>query len=202
MKKVLTLTLLAATLLGACEKVENQTATQEQTLNRVVALSGNAKTGNSTHLFAMSMGHSSKDCKGCVMMDTFKQNGFEVSSPLICIDNLRYPCYADKLNQFLINYNGDVYKCSARDFTSQNKKGALSDEGEVIWTTPSPQEVIKQFKPQNACKTCNIFPLCGGGCIQKNSEIKETGDCILGIDDEQKKDIILNRFYCYFVKKH
>lgn len=69
MKKVLTLTLLAALLLGACEKVENQTATQEQTLNRVVALSGNAKTGNSTHLFAMSMGHSSKDCKGCVMMD-------------------------------------------------------------------------------------------------------------------------------------
>ena len=69
MKKVLTLTLLAVTLLGACEKVENQTATQEQTLNRVVALSGNAKTGNSTHLFAMSMGHSSKDCKGCVMMD-------------------------------------------------------------------------------------------------------------------------------------
>lgn len=69
MKKVLTLTLLAALLLGACEKVENQTATQEQTLNRVVALSGNAKTGNSTHLFAMSMGHSSNDCKGCVMMD-------------------------------------------------------------------------------------------------------------------------------------
>ena len=69
MKKVLTLTLLAATLLGACEKEENQTATQEQTLNRVVALSDNAKTGNSTCLFAMSMGHSSKDCKGCVMMD-------------------------------------------------------------------------------------------------------------------------------------
>lgn len=65
----MTLTLLAALLLGACEKVENQTATQEQTLNRVVALSGNAKTGNSTHLFAMSMGHSSKDCKGCVMIN-------------------------------------------------------------------------------------------------------------------------------------
>lgn len=71
MKKVLTLTLtlLAALLLGACEKVENQTATQEQTLNRVVALYGNAKTGNSTHLFAMSMGHNSKDCKGCVMIN-------------------------------------------------------------------------------------------------------------------------------------
>lgn len=69
MKKVLTLTLLAALLLGACEKEEKQTATQGQTLNRVVMLSDNAKTGNSTCLFTMSMGHSSKDCKGCVMMD-------------------------------------------------------------------------------------------------------------------------------------
>ena len=69
MKKALTLTLLAALLLYACEKEDTQTVTHEQSLNRVVALSGNAKTGNSTHLFAMSMGHSSKDCKGCVMMD-------------------------------------------------------------------------------------------------------------------------------------
>lgn len=137
-----------------------------------------------------------------VMMDTFIQNGFEVSSPLISIDNLRYPCYADKLNQMLINYNGDVYKCSARDFTPQNKKGVLTDRGEVLWTDVSPQIMIQQFHPKEACKTCNIFPLCGGGCIQKNSEVKDTSDCVLGIDEELKKEIILNRFYCYFVKNH
>lgn len=69
MKKVLTLTLFAALLLGACEKEENQTATYEQTRNRVIALPNDGKTGSTTCLLALGLGHSSKDCKGCVMMD-------------------------------------------------------------------------------------------------------------------------------------
>lgn len=69
MKKVLTLTLLAALLLGACEKEENQTATYEQTRNRVIALPNDEKTGSLTYLLALGLGHSGKDCKGCVMMD-------------------------------------------------------------------------------------------------------------------------------------
>ena len=68
MKKVLTLTLLAALLLGACEKEEKQTATQGQTRNRVIALPNDGKSGNSTYLFALAVGHSAKDCKGCMMM--------------------------------------------------------------------------------------------------------------------------------------
>ena len=66
MKKVLTLTLLAAALLGACEKEGAQTATHERTLNRVIALPDDGKTGNSTVLLAISIGHDGKNCKGCV----------------------------------------------------------------------------------------------------------------------------------------
>ena len=69
MKKVLTLTLLAVMLLGACEREENSTATHEQSRNRVIALSNDEKTGNSTYLFALGVGHSGKDCKGCMMLD-------------------------------------------------------------------------------------------------------------------------------------
>lgn len=68
MKKVLTLTLIAAMLLGACEKEERQT-TQGQTPNRVIALSNGAKTGNPSFMLIMNMGHNSKDCKGCVMIN-------------------------------------------------------------------------------------------------------------------------------------
>lgn len=67
MKKILTLTLLAALLLGACEKEERQTI-QEQTPNRMIALSDGTKTGASPFMFIMNMGHNSKDCKGCVMI--------------------------------------------------------------------------------------------------------------------------------------
>lgn len=69
MKKVLTLTLLAALLLGACVKEENQTATQGQTLNRVILQPDEEKTGAQSILLAMTIGHSSRDCKGCIMID-------------------------------------------------------------------------------------------------------------------------------------
>lgn len=69
MKKLLTFTLLAALLLGACEKEENQTATQGQTLNRVILLPDKEKTGAPSIFLALTMGHSSKDCKGCIMID-------------------------------------------------------------------------------------------------------------------------------------
>ena len=68
MKKLLTFTLLAALLLGACEKEENQTATQGQTLNRVILLPDKEKTGAPSIILALTMGHSSKDCKGCIMI--------------------------------------------------------------------------------------------------------------------------------------
>ncbi|MBR4919433.1 MAG: hypothetical protein IKZ52_09490 [Bacteroidales bacterium] len=63
------MTLLAALLLGACEKDENQTATQGQTLNRVILLPDEEKTGAQSILLAMTIGHSSRDCKGCIMID-------------------------------------------------------------------------------------------------------------------------------------
>lgn len=69
MKKLLTFTLLAALLLGACEKEENQTATQGQNLNRVILLPDEEKTGAPSIILALTMGHSSKDCKGCIMID-------------------------------------------------------------------------------------------------------------------------------------
>lgn len=68
MKKVLTLTLFSALLLGACEKEEKQTATYKQTRNRVITLSNDEKTGSSTYLLTLGLGHSGKDCNSCVMV--------------------------------------------------------------------------------------------------------------------------------------
>ncbi|MBR6437550.1 MAG: hypothetical protein IKS65_00005, partial [Bacteroidales bacterium] len=63
------MTLIAALLLYACEKEDTQTVTHEQSLNRVIALPDDGKTGNSTTLLAMAIGHRSNDCKGCIMMN-------------------------------------------------------------------------------------------------------------------------------------
>ena len=69
MKKILTVTVLAALLLGACEKEDKQTTIHEQTHNRVISLSRDGKTGNSTFLFALAIGHNGNDCKGCMTID-------------------------------------------------------------------------------------------------------------------------------------
>jgi len=69
MKKILTLTVLAVMFFGACKKEKQQAVTPEQSLNYMVALSDNGKTGNSTFLLALGLGHSAKNCRGCFMVD-------------------------------------------------------------------------------------------------------------------------------------
>lgn len=133
-------------------------------------------------------------------MKLFREGGFEVTSPLLDLDYLHNPCYADNANQLLINYNGDVYKCTARDFSKESRLGILKDDGSVVWMQDTPKNRITNILPHQICSTCSIFPLCGGGCIQKRQEQKDNV-CIYGIDEQKKQDIILNRFYNYVVKK-
>lgn len=42
-------------------------------------------------------------------------------------------CYGDHANHFIVNYNGDLYKCSARDFTKENREGVLTSDGDLEW---------------------------------------------------------------------
>ena len=42
-------------------------------------------------------------------------------------------CYADKKNTVVVNYNGDLYKCTARDFTPKNKEGVITADGDLVW---------------------------------------------------------------------
>ncbi len=108
------------------------------------------------------------------------------------LEGLANPCYADKKNEAVINYNGDVYKCTARDFTKENKYGELNDEGEIEWN----EKIItwETLKVQSkACQNCRILPLCGGGCHQINLEAKGLDKCQMGYDNEKKDEVIMNR---------
>lgn len=134
------------------------------------------------------------------LMEQFRKYGFVVTSPLLDIDDLKHPCYADYTNQILINYNGDVYKCSARDFSKENRIGYLTEEGNVNWILENPYERLLKYKESSICSQCSIYPLCGGGCIQKRSELKED-ICMYNINEQRINEIVLNRFYRFFVKK-
>ncbi|KQM24969.1 radical SAM/SPASM domain-containing protein [Chryseobacterium sp. Leaf201] len=108
------------------------------------------------------------------------------------LESLANPCYADKKNEAVINYNGDVFKCTARDFTEENKYGVLNNEGDIEWN----DKIItwETLKIQSkACQNCRILPLCGGGCHQINLEARGLDKCQMGYDNEKKNEVIMNR---------
>lgn len=65
------------------------------------------------------------------VVDQFKLHNFEIKS--IPSQGLYQSCYADKRNGVLINYNGDVFRCTARDFVHERRDGELVEDGKIKW---------------------------------------------------------------------
>lgn len=81
-------------------------------------------------------------------------------------------CYAENMRQYVINYDMNVYKCTARDFSEkQFSIGHINTEGDFIptplyykyYATPSAFENEK-------CLKCELLPSCKSVCIQKKIE--------------------------------
>jgi uncharacterized protein len=85
------------------------------------------------------------------------------------LDDIQVPkktfCHADRMSSYIINYNGEVFKCSVNKFESQSRVGVLrrngrleldSDKMEYWYSLPSFNE--------RACSRCKYLPLCMGGC--------------------------------------
>lgn len=122
-------------------------------------------------------------------IDIFRNMGFVVTKPLL--DMLRNSCYADKENQAVINYDGSVFKCTARDFKIDNREGVLLKDGRIQWFNQT--NSISHLPA--SCLFCKIAPLCGGGCYQRRKELKEEGLCTYQYGEEDKNKLILDRFY-------
>ncbi len=110
-------------------------------------------------------------------------------------------CYADKENEAVINYNGDVYHCTARDFTTERREGILTEEGTIEWDS-SKQKLRKQLKLQNpACHQCRVAPLCFGGCSQHSLDYNGEDYCVYQYNEEKKDNLIFTRFANCFLNK-
>jgi uncharacterized protein len=101
-------------------------------------------------------------------------------------------CYADKKNHATINYDGNVFKCTARDFNSKNREGVLKDNGEIDWNEKfqNRMEIKLKNKP---CHSCGILPLCNGGCSQIAIEANGQDFCVYEYDENVKKDIVYRK---------
>lgn len=77
------------------------------------------------------------------------------------------PCYADFDNHIVVNYNGDIYKCTARDFKPENRLGYINATGEIIYNAIATKRTEERLTKQ--CLTCRMLPICTI-CFQQRSE--------------------------------
>lgn len=127
-----------------------------------------------------------------------RQKGIHVSNHHL--ENIGlYSCYGDKKNHYVINYNGDFYKCTARDFNRKNRYGVLAEDGTLIWDDGQEQTWLEAKFKFKVCRNCRIAPICLGGCRQRERERLDNGQCPLDRSEEDINQKILWRFYCRHV---
>lgn len=86
-------------------------------------------------------------------------------------------CYADKKNSIVINYDGTVYKCTARKFNDKTCIGQLNTDGSISYNNNFLQ--IKDCKYKSSvCKDCIIFPICMQTCSQNVVEAADPTACV------------------------
>lgn len=101
-------------------------------------------------------------------------------------------CYADKENSIVINYNGDLYNCTAQDFTQESKEGELSIDGTLHKNAIYNQRMLKKYN-NATCNQCKIYPLCFGNCSQQQMHRQELNECVKNWDEKDKIGIIQKR---------
>lgn len=129
--------------------------------------------------------------------ERFRQVGFSVSANHIPHD-VGQSCYGDKVNHALINYNGDVFGCTARDFSQRNRIGVLDQDGVIRYDEHKLSRRNNAKLHKKVCRKCRIAPICGGGCKQVAFESMDNDRCTMGYNEIDINGIITDIFeYSY-----
>lgn len=123
----------------------------------------------------------------------FRKNGFFILANYLP-HNVEGSCYGDKKNHLLINYDGNVFGCTARDFTEANKIGKIDSNGEICFDSEKIRirDNSKLSKP--VCRSCRIAPICGGGCKQRAVEDRDNEECTMRYTESQIDEIVMDIF--------
>ncbi len=141
-----------------------------------------------------------RDSKVKELRDRLRKIGYNVHNQKV-MNYVANSCYGDKVNEVVINYNGDVFACTARDFTSESRLGELKSSGEIVWDEERYQERMGSRFTKKICHECRIAPICGGGCKTKCIENAHHENCNIGYTPEKIDDMILERFEERFLKE-
>ncbi|MCC8147245.1 MAG: radical SAM protein [Bacteroidales bacterium] len=123
------------------------------------------------------------------LRDLFIKDGFRVRNAFAVE---KYRCYADRQNSVVINYNGDLFRCTARDFTNKNREGMIDKSGNLLWNEKSQKRDSIKYGNE-FCMDCDIYPLCHGTCSQNKLESNLVNGCYCHLQEKDKKEIVEKR---------
>jgi uncharacterized protein len=103
------------------------------------------------------------------LIEKLKIDGFDVIIPKY-IPKKFYNCYAEKKSYLVVNYDGNVFKCTARDYSKNHKVEKLLLDGNIEFN-----EKIQLYNNistinEEYCLDCKYLPICFGPCIQNTYE--------------------------------
>jgi len=111
------------------------------------------------------------------------------------IDEMTLPfnrvCYATKHNDFIVDYDGSVLKCTLSLDDELNKIGRIYKDGTMeINDYKHAKWVGKKSKLAEKCKTCKVLPLCyGGRCV--NGRVHGDGfECDSELQEQELASLI------------
>lgn len=84
-------------------------------------------------------------------------------------------CYAERESQFIVNFNGDIHKCSVSDFDPKHRVGYIRGDGAFIREEKWNDWVDYSTLFEERCLTCSYLPLCMGGCRKTRLQDEDTG---------------------------
>ncbi|WP_255499301.1 radical SAM/SPASM domain-containing protein [Dysgonomonas sp. HDW5A] len=128
-------------------------------------------------------------------MDLFEANKIPTDSHLR-LHKVQEVCYADIQNSAVVNFNGDLFKCTARNFDTVNRVGYLDESGIPVWDSDKIEKRERAKVLNKKCLSCRILPVCKGGCSQHRLEADGGEYCIYNFDDnliDQTIEMNLNR---------
>ncbi len=106
-------------------------------------------------------------------------------------------CYADRINYANINFDGNIYRCTAMDYNVQNSFGTLNEEGEIIWDEKKLQNIDNNpYIHDTKCIECKLLPLCGGPCFMRKYQFltQNTDYCKKEILDTGLEEFVKNLY--------
>ncbi|WBL25749.1 radical SAM/SPASM domain-containing protein [Zunongwangia sp. HGR-M22] len=129
------------------------------------------------------------------IVSAFRLKNFTVASVAESSASIRSSCYADKLNQATINYNGDIFKCTAREFSKESRDGILESNGNIDWNEERVKKRLEDTRFRNKpCLECKILPICNGGCSQVRVENEGIDYCVHNFDEDRKMNLVKEKF--------